>query len=240
MATAGDLIKGSLRLLGAIATGETPASAELADGLVTLNDMLESWSTENLIVYYKPREEFTLTANDGAYTIGSGGDFDTSRPLEIIKASIEDQSQSPTLEIPIQVITLEQWARIAQKDMTATHPQKIYLDDNFASGLATIQLWPVPTAANKLVLYSRKPLTAFASTATTVTLPPGYSRALKYNLAIDLAAEYSMEPPASVVAIAERSLANIKRRNIKPLYLKCDPATLARPSTFNIHTGEYE
>lgn len=44
MAAAQDLIAGALRLIGAIATGETPSAAELQDGRGTLNGIVQSWN----------------------------------------------------------------------------------------------------------------------------------------------------------------------------------------------------
>lgn len=236
MSTVRDLIKGSLRLIGAISTGETPSADEQADALVALNDMLDSWSTENLIIQSKVREEFTLVSGTQSYTIGSGGTFNTSRPLKIEAATIEDQSSSPNSEYNLEIINLEQWASIPIKDVAGVSiPTRLYFEDTYP--LATIYLWPKPSAANKLVLYSWKPLTSFASVDTVLSVAPGYAKAFRYNLALDLAPEYGKEPSQFVLDGANKSKSNIKRMNIKPHYLKSDPAVLSG-SPFNILTGE--
>lgn len=88
MATVRDLIKGSLRLLGAIAPGETPSADEQAEALLALNSMISSWSTESLTIYSRVRESFTLTPGQQMRTLGVGGSFNTSRPMEIEEAKL--------------------------------------------------------------------------------------------------------------------------------------------------------
>lgn len=237
MATVRDLIRGSLRLVGAIATGETPSADELSDAFSVLNDMVESWSTERLLVFEKVRREFSLVAGTASYTIGTGGTFNAPRPIRIENAAIEDQSASPTVEYPIEVLNREKWDRIPTKDLQSTIPAKLFIDDAYP--LATITLYPVPTVANKLVIYPWEVITAFSSVSATVSLPPGYARALRYNLAVELAPEYGKALDPKTLDIAAESKANIKRANIKPNFLECDAGTLDRRFTFDIRSGGY-
>lgn len=234
--TARELIEGSLRLIGAIAVGETPSADEASDGLSALNDMVASWSNESLTVYSRVREEFLLVSGTGDYTIGDGGTFDTSSPLEIEEARIEVLTNTPNLEIPLEIINLAQRASIAQKSLQSTYPTKLYFEQSHPLGV--ISLWPVPNAANNLVLYSRKPLGSFATLSTDVDLPPGYLRALRYNLAMELAPEYGKEPSQTVMMIAVESKANLKRQNMRPVLLDCDPGILGKGNSFNYLTGE--
>lgn len=237
MATVRDLIKRSLVLIGATASGETPSADEQADALASLNDMVSSWSTESLIIHTKVREKFSLVVGQASRTIGVSGNFNTSRPLQILNAAIEDQSSVSLPEYPMQIITLDEWAAIQLKSTESAYPTKLYVEDTYP--LAILNLWPVPSVANKLVLYSWKPLAAFSSVNDTVDLPPGYARALRYNLAIELAPEYGKIISQETAAIANGSKANIKIMNIKPIYLDCDTGMLDRSrSNFNIYIGE--
>lgn len=230
--TASDLIEATLRLIGAIASGETPTAAEEADALVVLNDMLESWSTNNLTIYRPVREEFTLVAGQAVHTMGSAGDFNTTRPTEIKAAGIMDSDN----EIPMDIINLQQWASINLKDTQSTLPMYLYAEGAYP--LERINLWPVPSAANTLVIYSLKPLTSLAA-SDTILLPPGYTRAMRYNLAQELAPEYGKSLDLRIEKIATDSLADIKRRNTKPVYLRSDVVGLTSgKGHFNWHTGE--
>ena len=80
--TAQTLIKAALRSIGAIATGETPTSAELDEGLEALQFMLRNWSSRNIRLFYTETDTVSL-GGSYTYTIGSGGDVDTVRPSAI-------------------------------------------------------------------------------------------------------------------------------------------------------------
>jgi hypothetical protein len=101
-------------------------------------------------------------------------------------------------------------------------------------------MYPVPSTASTINLYSRKPLTNFASLTDNLTLPPGYERALKYSLAVELAPEYQVSAGQDVIALAIAAKASLKRTNKRPLTLQIDPAalTVSGKRRFNIYTGQ--
>lgn len=231
---ASDLIKGSLRLIGAIATGETPSASELADGLVSLNDLLDSWSTNGLLIYQNKRESFPLIPGKQAYTIGLTGDLNTDRPVRIKKAFTDQNG----LEIEMEILeTIEEWAELKIKSFTSSLATKLYVEPG--SPFSTINLWPIPNIANNLVLYSEKPLTSFATSSTDVPLPSGYARALRYNLALELAPEFGREPSALVVQAAMDSKADIQRINTDPVYMSSDETGAGSSANrFDYRTGQ--
>ena len=233
MSTARDLIKGSLRLIGALGTGETPAAEDSNEALLALNQMLDSWSTENLVIPNQVREVFPLVADQSSYTMGSGGDFDTTRPLDIFNVLIQETS---TYELPIQILNAKEHSEITSKQTKSSIPVSVYCENSYP--LETLNFYPVPSEVKNVVVYSSKPLTNFASLNTTVTLPPGYYKALRYGLAVELAPEYGKAPTPAVINGAIESKENIKRQNIKPSYLDCDAATLSNYPRFNYRTGE--
>ncbi len=234
MSTVSDLIKGSLRLLGAIAQGETPSSNASADALSALNDMLESWSNDGFLIYHRVIESLTLTASTASYTIGSSGAFNTTRPVRIANALVKQSGSND--EIPIRIYNEDEWAQISDKTLTSILPQGIYYDPNFALGL--IYVWPVPSATASLILYSDKPLSNFSLIADTVSLPPGYKEAMRYNLAVRLAPEYGRPISQDIAMIASESKAAIMRTNNEPVYMQSDVFGLVGDKKqFNIHTG---
>ncbi len=233
--TGRDAVTASLRLIGAIAPGESITASEATDGLSALNRMLGSWSNESLLIHAKVRSEHTLTANDGIYSIGTGANFNTTRPIQIEEAAIQVVAATPDYEIPIQIIrSVQEWAAVTSKFSTSEIPQYLYAEGTFPND--TLNLYPIPTVANKLVLYSQKPLTELTLDGD-VELPPGYDEAIIYNGSVRLAPEYGKAVTAEVMQIAMDSKANIKRTNHKPRYLQCDPALLGDCSRFNIYTG---
>lgn len=234
--TGRELVSAALRLIGAVASGETLEASEATDGLAAINRMISSWSTEGLLIYTKVREEFSLTPSTGSYTMGTGANFNTSRPLKIEAAAIEIQTNTPNYEVPLRILTVQEWAAITNKDLTSTIPTDLYPAGTYPN--ETLYLYPVPSAAHKLVLYSSKPLTEIATLDTSISLPPGYERALVFNGAMELAPEYGKTVDAMVLKGASESKANLKVANHKPSLLQVDSAL--RPSrSFNIITGEY-
>jgi hypothetical protein len=233
--TVRELLKGSLRLIGSVATGETPDNETMQDSLSSLNAMLDSWASERLTIYGRVREEFSLVAGTQSYTIGTSATFNTSRPVQIEEARLEDQAATPTVEYQMDIINTKEWADIVIKDQSSNIPTHLYMEVGASTN--TLYFWPKPSAANKVVLYSLKPFTSFSSLDTAVTFPTGYERAIRYNLALELAPEFGKTPAPEVMGIAMEAKENIKRANLKPHYLEADPALLSS-STYNIYLGE--
>lgn len=71
MTTALDLITGALRKINVLAAAEVPSPSEQSDGLVVLNDMLETWSTEHLSVINNTENVFSLSNGKATYTVGN-------------------------------------------------------------------------------------------------------------------------------------------------------------------------
>jgi hypothetical protein len=207
MATGQDLINGGLRLIGQLAEGETPSSETSADALTAFNDMLESFNNERLLVPHLLQEQFTLVGSTASYTIGSGGDFDTTRPIRIDEASFV---RVDTTDYPLTIINAAQYASIPVKTTTSTFPNVVYY--LAAYPLATLYFYPVPGSAATLFLSSWKQLAA-VTLSGTISLAPGYNRMLRYNLACELAPEFGVEPSPRVVKIAAQSKKLLKQTN---------------------------
>ncbi len=233
MATGRELIKSTLRLIGAIASGETPTSAEATDALTTLNQMLDSWSLENLMLHARAHEEFALTAGQQSRTMGPSGNFNTTRPISIEQANIRT-TDSDAIDYPLKIVTIEEWSRIASKESQSSVPTHLLVENTVTT--TTLYFYPVPSTTYLAALYSWKALTQIATLDTSITLPPGYERALRYNLAIELAAEYGKTLTPEIVTIALEAKANIKRANLKLQIMTCDIGVTS--SSYDIYRGE--
>ncbi len=232
MSTVRDLIKGSLRLINAIASGETPSASEESDALEVMNHMLDAWSIEGFLVYQKVRETFSLVASQQTYTMGTGGNFNTTRPTLIAEAGVIQNG----VETPIKIYNEQEWASISLKSTQSNLPSGIFADGSFP--LLNVNVWPVPNAANSIALYSEKPISSFASANTTVSLPPGYEKALKFNHALEFAIEFGKEIDPRIVEIANETKANIKRQNVQPVLMQSDVLGLTGNRNYNFVTGE--
>lgn len=236
--TVRDLLKSSLRLINALAPGEAGENADLEDARLVANDLLETWRLEKLMVPHEQREVFTLTASHNPHTIGTGGDFVTTRPVRIERAGLVDTTQSPDYERPIEVIGAERYSRIALKDFESSWPDRLYYRYATTSALSAIFLYPVPSEANDLALYTWKPLASFDALGDTVVVPVGYTRALRYNLAMDLAPEFNLPVPEHVSRIASMAKAAIGTINLEVPELRCESSTARGGDPYWWRAGE--
>ncbi len=210
MSTGQSIINRALRLIGAVASGESPTTQESADALEALNHLLGSWRAERLLVYSAQTEQLAMVPGTGTYTIGPSGDLDTVRPVRVDDAYINVGGR----DYPLTVVDQGQWNALPDKTLTDAYPEWLLYSPLMPVGV--VRLFPVPATASTLNLVTWVVLEELAL-ATTLTLPPGYERALTYNLAIDLAPEFEKEVPKAVQVVANDSLASIKRANNRPI-----------------------
>lgn len=198
------------------------------------NSMLESFSLERLLVPAIVEEGFSLSANNGTYTIGAGGTFNTQRPAKILRAFIRDTSNSDT---NVAVVPFDVFASIINKNVTGSYPQYMYYDQAFDSnGLATIKLYPQPKAGLTLYLESQKQLQTFSNLSTALQLPPGYQRMLESNFSIEVAPGFASISP-ELAKIARESKANIKGINLPDSMMRLDTGIVPGQRSGNILTG---
>lgn len=230
--TAQDIINSALRKAGVLAAGESPTAQESVDTLTLLNDMLDSWSAERLTIFTVTRQTFHLVANQQAYTMGSGGDFNVPRPPRIEYISVISlQNTAQPLEIPITMLTDAQWQAIPVKNIQSSLPLNVWDDGGFP--LRTLSYWCIPNTAVDTAIYTWTALNQFASLGTSYTFPPGYARAIRFNLAVEACAEFNEPLDPNVAKIALDSKVAIKSQNAPILDLQVDEALIGRPRTYN-------
>lgn len=230
--TVAELIRRSMKDLGVLAAEETPSAAEQSDALETLNDMLDSWAGERLVLFATLRSTHALTPSLNPHTIGDGGTFDTTRPVRIDRASITPAGASGA-ERDLDILSDAEWQATQGKDSVGT-PTALWVES--AHPLMKLWLNPIPSVADTLVLYTWQQLGRFASVNDDVDFPPGYARAFRANLAVELAPTFGVAVSGELGTIAADSKTMLKRLNHKPNYASCDLAVLGT-GRGNIITG---
>lgn len=234
MTTVSDIITSALQNLGALDIEEAPSAAEAAGGLATLNNMIATWNTENLLVYNITENVFPFVAGQASYTLGSGGDFNIPRPVKIDLAYSRD-SQGNDYKMGV-TDSPDMYADIISKYTQSTFPTFLY--DNGDFPLKTITFWPVPSDASySAVLWCWGAIASFVNISDTVTLPPGYNLALEYNLAVLLAPKYGRMVSEDLKALAISAKAQLKRINYSIKEMNFDPAMTGTGLVFNYYTG---
>lgn len=224
MSTGQSIINRALRLIGATASGEVATSQESADALEAMTQLIGSWKTEKLLVYARQTLALSLVPAQQVYTIGPTGNLVANRPIRIEEAYLRVNSQ----DYPLTIVTEALWAALPDKLSQAEYPEWLLYRGAMPNGELT--LYPIPSAVHTLYLVTWTALETIGL-ADTVSLPPGYERALVYNLAIDLAPEYEKEVPQAVAMIASDSLASIKRANQRPIEAMQELGSLFQGST---------
>ena len=234
--SAGDQINGALRLIGMLAEGETPSAATSEDSLTALNQMIDSWNTERLSVFTTQDQVFTWPVNQATRTLGPTGNFVGNRPI-LVDDSTYFKDTSNNLSFGVKIINQQQYNGIAVKNTTSTYPQVLYVNMGYPD--ITLTVYPVPTAPLEWHIVSVEELTQPATLATTLSFPPGYLRAFRFNLACEIAAEFGVEPSPQVSRIAMSSKRNIKRINNPDDVMAMPYGIVANRQRYNIYAGNF-
>jgi hypothetical protein len=250
--SATDFIKSALRLVGALRSGLGLTNDELNDCKTVLNDLLDSWSAERVMIpavtiqtLDQNQVALTLKANQQAYKLGNvlgTEDFLLPRPSRLERVSIMySASQSTPVELPMEMVDDVGWQGVTNKSTPSLLPQLCFADSsNAVFPDMVLYFWPVPTQANPVILYLWTVLQLFPDLTSQFLFPPSYARALRYNLAIDLAAEFpcDMTKLPLVQKIAMQAKAVISGMNAIPKEATCDEAIVGSYVNMgNIFTG---
>ena len=236
METAGDIINGSLRLLGVLAEGETPSAETSQDALRAMDQMIDSWNTERLAVFSTQDQVFTWPAATLSRTLGPSGDFVGNRPILLDDATYF-KDPSTGVSYGIKMINQQQYDGIAVKTVSSTFPQVIFTNMTYPD--IEMFIYPRPTRDLEWHFISVEELTQPATLNTTLSFPPGYLRAFRYNLACELAPEFGVEPPPQVQRIAMYSKRNLKRINNPDDIMSMPYSLIATRQRYNIFAGNF-
>lgn len=233
--TAGDQINRALRLLGVLAEGETPSAATSQDALLAMNQMIDSWNTERLSVYATQDQVFNWPAGEIRRTLGPTGDFVGNRPVLLDPATYYIAPSG--VSYGIKMINQAQYDGIAVKNATSTFPQVIFVNETFPD--VEMFIYPKPTQVMSWHFISVQELTQPALLSTQLHFPPGYMRAFTYNLAMEIAPEFGVEPSPQVQRIAMTSKRNLKRINNPNDIMSLPYGVVANRQRFNIYAGNF-
>jgi len=236
MATAGDIINGSLRLLGVLAEGEVPSAETSQDALNAMNQMLDSWSTERLAVFSTQDQVFTWPSGLISRTLGPSGDFIGNRPV-LLDDSTYFKDPGTGVSYGIKIINQQQYDGIAVKTVTSTFPQVIWLNMNYPN--IEMYVYPRPLRDLEWHFISVDELTQPATLATVLSFPLGYLRAFRYCLACEMAPEFGVEPSPQVMRIAMASKRDLKRINNPDDIMSMPYSLIATRQRYNIYAGNF-
>lgn len=236
MATARQIIQDAFEAIQVYTPGEICLDPDIGRGFEVLNDMIESWSNESLTTYAELQQQVVLTPNKYQYTIGVGADIDTVRPLRILDGFGSAYILDPIgNRYPLEVIRQDRWNQIGNiNQVQANIPLYLFYDPQFPWGV--VNLFPIPNIGYTAVWFSYLQFSTFPSLDVDANLPPGYTRALKRNLSVELGPYY---PEAALsqplILAAATAKANVKRTNFRPTIAQYDSSIVSKSkASYNI------
>ena len=163
--------------------GFSPDADDMQLGLDLLNSMLAHWSSLGVLVPYRTRETFPLVGGQGVYTIGSGGNFNTTRPITIDAAVLVEG----TSNWPLSIVDVTRFSFVYDEVSTGKPSLMLYEPQ---VPLGYIQFARVPGSAYTLEMWSTKPFAQFSSLTTNDVLPDEFQEVIRTNLAVRLAPHF--------------------------------------------------
>lgn len=243
MATIRELLTGALRLINVVQQNETPSADDMSVTLEAFNNMLSGWSTDRLYIFSMNPYEFSFVPNQRVYTLGPGGDWNITRPMEVMSmyvryVNVVGPGPAPQpVDLPMERLTMEQWSAIAVKNVQARFPLKWY--DTGGNPLRDIYVWPIPQTVQIAQLWLWQPLVEASTLDDPFQFPKGYERALRFALAVEVAPEFGKAVPQQVQRIAKQSRATLKRLNSVPQIMSGDIAIASnQQALFNYITSD--
>jgi hypothetical protein len=231
--TARELIRRALMLLGVLAAGESLPANDAADALSTLNDMLDAWRAERLTLHAQARTSAALVGGDASYTIGPAANIAVNRPIWIDGINILIGSE----EYQLRQYLRNEWREIADKTRQG-QPEGFFY--NPTAPLGTVDFYPTPDATYTVIVYGPDEALPFVqSLDTVISMPPGWAKALRYNLALELAPEYGKAATEAIIVPAVDAKSWIKRATQALETMSVDSALQSRRYTFDINIGDF-
>lgn len=225
MTTALDCIQDSLEKIGVYAPGETITDADAERCLTVLNNMIDSWSNENLTCFAFYEQGIPLQVGKNRYTIGQQApampapDIVATRPLRIVNgpgaAFLLDTNFN---RYPVDVVPQDYWNMIWNLvAVNSNLPNILFYDPQYPYGI--LNVFPMPNTGNYTMYFDYwEPFSTFGNLTASLSLPPGYEKAIKDCLAIEVGPYFkpdSWVPSPILLQIAAKSKGNVKRGNLQ-------------------------
>lgn len=170
----------AFRIVGAIGAGRTLSAAQTAQGSQILNELIQSWTGNNIFLWSLKNLTTTLVAN----TITK--DLSAANPpvLDIEQAYVLEG----TSDYPIAVISWRQYNDIQDKSSTG-RPNVVALG---AEKIPTLYFHPKPDQSYTINFLASCKLADYDSSIAETDLTEKWERAMAYGVAADLADEYGL------------------------------------------------
>lgn len=230
MATVKDIVNRALRTLGVLADAEEATGNQMQDGVDALRDMVAAWSLGQVMVPWRTVETFALSDDQIAYTYGTGGDFDAARPVEIYDATLILDGGNRS---PLRPIGAKAWNQ-RRTPLILGRCTAYWWEPTFPLGTLRLDCYPIDPTISLVV---GKPIELPDAITSATGVAPGYDRALRFNLAVELGPEYGVPVSGDLRKLASDSKRVLESSNSRPDTMRMDDGLLRTRSRWSITSG---
>ena len=248
MTTVNDVVNEAFRKAGLLGIGQTMDGGDIVSGLADFNDMVSQWFTQRWMTWGLLDLAFTSTGST-SYTVGPGGNFNVAVAPMRIEAAYQRQLVPTGLQVdtPLEIIpSNEEYSRLSIKGLISFGLYVFYDTSTLGTGagLATLRMYPIPNAtlySIHILVKNAIPTFTTGTMGTTLTIPPHYIAALKYNLAKRYRQAYGkgLRPDPELNNLARSSLEIVKMSNLQIPELVMPKVLVIQSSGYNILSDQF-
>jgi hypothetical protein len=191
--TVADIIKDALTKVNVLVAGESPDTADQAACLRALKHMLRTWAARGVRLWLTDEQSVSLTEDQATYAL-------TIRALNVTDA----RRRAGGNDTPLRIYTREEYNRLPNKAASGS-PFAVFVDRGRTS--TSITCYPVPDANSEsndtIYVTSKLQIQDVTDAAEDIEVPPEWTEALVYNLAVRIAPDFEVTPRADVVQMAD-------------------------------------
>lgn len=240
--------------INVVAPGEPPDAQELAFVLGKFNQLLDSWSTQQVYIFVSDLigatpagANFLLTPGLSPHTIGPTAIAPAAapsflvvgeRPVRITSANILLSNVNPIVRFPLSIRDKDWWSKQRVQTIQTALPTDLYYRPDWPLG--ALFFWPVPNFAYRVEFEIESFLNGGANLDAVFAFPPGYELAITLTLAELLCPSFEKPPNQVLIAAASQARRNVQGLNAAPprISLSDFVQSSSRPrASLNYRTG---
>ena len=186
----------------------------------------DNWDFDDTNTSDYPILRTDLNAGQQAYTLPT-----STLELKRVEVTYDGTNWSKMTEFDIG----ERLSATAANNLGDFSTSSPFYDNQYGS----IFLYPIPAASMTVRIFSWAQFANLPLLTTEMTLAPAYYRAIKYNLAVELALNYRRQIMPNHQQIANTSLGEIRDTNTKDFVMQLDPVFYDMSNGYNTVDGRF-
>jgi hypothetical protein len=224
---AGEVTSGSDTITNASVPADMVMGGDLSGSGIPAGTTIESFDAIAGTVTMSQNGNASPGLQQISYTIP--GDFKIPRPLRVRQSFTRITTQASGLDYTITEVDEDTYNRIGYKGIAAPWPIVMWYNPTYPLG--TLKFYQNPSQAGELHLFTDNILQSFTDLTEQVSMPQGYSRAIKRNLARELAPEYGAIWTPQMEKLAKEAFDYVKALNKTPVPVSTYDSQIVMPKT---------